>query len=239
MRFAWAVVIVASCAVPLGAQAQSDSGALAQRYNIRGMEFYRHRQYDSAAAWFRAALKEEPNHKLASYNLACALALRLSGDHWVWDIGDDPVQNPFDALARAIELDPGAARKAAHDPDFIHIRLTPRFQTLIGADLKDPNLIRLLLVANGEWFGPSCGSWCGNDLLFFETGEAQKRLYVQDERGRDITKSEAGQWSVADGVITIRFESGQVLDGRFTDDGVLQFGDSPENRYGLYLIHDI
>jgi tetratricopeptide (TPR) repeat protein len=220
--------------------AQAPALDSAQTYNLRGMEFYRQRQYDSAAAWFRAALEEDPGHKLAAYNLACALALRLSRDHWVWDIGEDSRQDPLKALERAIEIDPDAKRKAAHDGDFVDVRLMPRFQMLIGADLKNPRLVEIILVANGEWFGHICGSWCGDHLLFFETGEVQKKIYTQDEKGRNVIRYVSGRYSVDhQGVITTEFPSGQVLHGQFTEDGALQFGTGWETRYLGYAIHDI
>ncbi|MFZ1947307.1 MAG: tetratricopeptide repeat protein [bacterium] len=235
---AFLALIVGLSAAEICAQPASPDPA--QAHNLRGMEFYRQRQYDSAAACFRAALKENPSHKLAAYNLACALALRLSRDHSEWDVGEDSRQDPFQALERAIEIDPEAKFKAAHDGDFATVRLMPRFQMLIGADLKNPRLVEIILVGTGEWFGRICGSWCGDHLLFFETGEVQKKIATQDEKGRNVIRYVSGRYSVDDlGVITLEFPSGQVLHGQFTEDGALQFGTGWETRYLGYAIHDI
>jgi len=237
MRALGLMAVIAALAAG-AVQAQPASEDAAQAYNLNGMEFYHQRRYDEAEACFRNALKEDPSHKLANYNLACILSLKLTRDHWLWRFEDGDGDDPFAQLERAISVDPDAARKAALDPDFLNIRLTPRFQALIGADLGNPDLIKAILVAQAEWFGIPCGAWCGNDLLFFETGRVFKRIYTQ-ERGPHELKYEAGEYSVEAGTITIRFPSGEVLRGRFDEAGDLQTGDNWRSRYLVRPAGDI
>jgi hypothetical protein len=238
MNLGHVVIVAVVLAAATSALAGPGADDLAQAYNVRGMDFYHQRQYDSAETWFRAALGENPDHGLANYNLACVLSLKLSRDHWSWHFG--PGQgDPFAQLARAIALDPAAAQKAAQDPDFMNIRLTPQFQAMIGADLRDSSLIRTLLIAQGEWFGIACGSWCGNDLLFSETGRVWKRVYAVNEKGQDVLEFVPGEYSVSTGVVTIRFSSGEVLEGYFDDKGALQTGSDWRSRYLVHPPGDI
>jgi len=214
---------------------------LAESYNLQAMEAYRHSDWKAAEALLRKALEEDPNSKLANYNLACVLSLRLSGDHFSWLREIGPSQEPLDQLARAIQVDPDAARKAAHDPDFANIRLTPRFQVLIGADIKDTRLIELILIGQREWYGGACGSTCGNDLIFMENGEVTKRVRGEDGQGRQIFHDEHGRYSIDNGVITIRYDSGESIQGGFVTEGpftgVLQLGS--ENAYTIYPVGDM
>jgi hypothetical protein len=194
---------------------------LAQRYNLQGMWAYHRFDWKTAEAAFRKVLKEVPDHKLANYNLACVLSLRLSQDRFSWlrDIGLG--QDPWEQLARAIEVDPAAAEKAAHDPDFAKIRLTPGFQKLIGADLRDSRLVELLLIAQGEWFGGPCGAWCGNNLIFFENGEVTQRTLGEDGQGHGFFEYERGRYSIKDGVVSVQLDSGELLEGGFVIEGPL------------------
>jgi tetratricopeptide (TPR) repeat protein len=231
------VIVLVAIVVAVAHSNAETPQEMARAYNLEGMKAYHKFEWTSAEEWFRKALEVDPDHKLANYNLACVLSRQLSRDHLSWHVGeDDPSQDPFDQLARAIKVDPSAAEKAAHDPDFITIRLTPRFQMLIGADLKSPRLIEILLVAQGEWYGPCTGAWAGHNLLFFESGEVQKKIYTHDEEGRDTFKYAIGRYSISPGVITVRFASGEVLEGHFGDDGALYLG---TERYLFYPIHDI
>ena len=240
MRLFGVIVAVAALFMGIGLQAQTPQ-ELAQSYNLQGMEAYRHFDWKAAEDSFRKALKEDPDNKLVNYNLACVLSLRLSGDRFSWLRKIGPSQDPFDQLARAIQVDPEAAQKAAHDPDFANIRLTPRFQMLIGGDLKDTRLIELILLAQDEWFGGMCGAWCGNDLIFLENGEVTKRVFGEDRDGRGVFHDEHGRYSIDNGVITIQYDSGESIQGGFVTEGpfmgVLQLG--RENGYFVYPTGDI
>jgi hypothetical protein len=220
MRYVRMIVLLVTLLVRIGLAAETPE-ELAQEYNRQGMWAYWRFDWKTAEELFRKALKEVPDHKLANYNLACVLSLRLSQDRFSWLREIRPGQDPWDQLARAIEVDPEAARKAAHDPDFANIRLTPRFQMLIGADLKDTRLIELLLIVQGEWFGGPCGAWCGNNLIFFENGEVTKKILHDDGTGHGMFEYEHGRYSIRDGVINIRYDSGQVAEGGFVTEGHL------------------
>jgi len=224
-------------AVSLRAQTPQE---LAQRYNLQGMEAYRHLDWKTAENAFREALKEDRDNKLVNYNLACVLSLRLSGDRRSWFDKIGSSQDPCDQLARAIQADPEAAQKAAHDPDFANIRLTPRFQMLIGGDLRDTRLVELILLAQGEWYGGQCGLWCSNDLIFLENGEVTKRVFTEKPEGHGYFTDVHGRYQIDNGVITIRYDSGESIHGGFLTEGpqmgVLRFG--LENGYFVYPTGD-
>lgn len=232
MRYVQMIVLAVGLFLGVGLSAETPE-EVAQRYNRQGMWAYWRFDWKTAEESFRKALKEVPDHKLANYNLACVLSLKLSQDRRSWHTEMRPGQDPWDQLARAIEVDPEAAEKAAHDPDFARIRLTPRFQIIIGADLKDTRLIELLLIAQGEWFGGPCGAWCGNNLIFFENSEVTKKILHDDGTGHGMFEYEHGRYSIRDGVISIQYDSGQVVEGGFVTEGhlvgTLQLG--RENAY--------
>jgi tetratricopeptide (TPR) repeat protein len=234
MRLTRVIALALALGMVGGARVHAAGQDLAEAYNIKGMEFYHQRQYDSAEIWFREAVKENPDHKLANYNLACVLSLQLSRDHWGWHLEYGDKRDPFAQLKRAIELDPAAAQKAAQDPDFMNIRLTPKFQMFIGADLMDSQLIKMILVGQGEWFGIPPGTWGGNDLLFFETGRVCKRIYTVNSGGMDILMYDCGNYSIDAGAITMRFASGDIMHGHFDDNGDLQTGANWQTRYVLF-----
>ena len=232
------VLVGAALLVLISLSCAWSSTELAQTCNLKGMEAYRLSRWDEAAQWFREALKDDPNHKFANYNLACVLARLLSSDHRTWEmVGADPDNySPFEQLKRAIAVDPEAGRKAAHDPDFVTVRLTPEFQRIIGADLNAPDLIKILLVAQCEWFGRQCGAWCRQDLIFFETGEVKKRIFTVNERGQNVIEYRDGRYSVESGAVILRFGVEEALQGRFAEDGALEVG---SERYILDLVGDL
>jgi hypothetical protein len=235
MRWVIALLMFSVAALCTALQAET-LGELAQHYNLEGMRAYRQLDWKTAEKRFRDAVAADSTHKLATYNLACVLALRLSMDRSTWFIGDDPALDPLEYLERAIALDPSAKQKAAHDPDFKSVRLTPRFQMLIGSDLTDSCLVQTILVAQGEWYGPVCGAWCGNHLLFFENGEVAKKVFGEDGDGHGSYTFEKGRYSIEGGVIRIEFESGDAVAGGFIEDGVLQLG---RDWYTVFPSHDI
>jgi len=240
MRYVQTIVL--GVVLLLGARLFADTPEqLAQRHNLEGMRAYRHFDWTTAEKSFRNALEQIPDHKLANYNLACVLSLRLSQDRFSWLREIRPGQDPWEQLAHAIEVDPEAKTKAAHDPDFVNIRLTPMFQILIEADLEDTRLIELLLIAQGEWFGGPCGAWCGNNLIFTENGEVTKKILGEDGLGHGSFEYEHGRYSVDDGLISIRWDSGQVIQGTFVSEGhlagTLQLG--RENAYFVAPTGDI
>lgn len=202
----------------------------------KGQELYSGHEYDLAAKAFQSAIELDSRPASAHYMLARSLAMNTP-DRGKWD---EVFETACDALSRAIKLDPGTARKAATDLDFIHIRLTPRFQRLIGANLQDKELVKLLLVANSIWYHPPHGVWNGNDLLFMETGEVKRRMFVIDEHDKNIIRFENGRYAVDQkGGITVTFESGEKLSGRFTEDGTLELKGEKTTNYTCYPIHDV
>jgi tetratricopeptide (TPR) repeat protein len=198
----------------------------AQAYNLEAMRAYRQFDWKAAEGLFRKALKEDPDHKLANYNLACVLSLELGGSHYPMRVEERGPDDPLEQLARAIKVDPDAARKAAHDADFTNVRLMPRFQILVGGDLTDPTLLKIILVAQGEWYGPRCGerAWCGHNLLFFPDGQVQKKVLTQDAAGKNVFQYISGTYSIEGGVIVLRVGSEDVVRGTFDERGVLHLG---------------
>jgi tetratricopeptide (TPR) repeat protein len=234
MRLRCLIIVAGIILTGAGAGAAAPQNA-AQSYNLQGMNAYRQFKWKAAEELFRKALREDPDHKLANYNLACVLSLELGGNHYPVDVEEGGPNDPLEQLARAITVDPDAARKAAHDPDFTNVRLMPRFQILIGADLTDPRLLEIILVAQGEWYGPRCGAWCGDNIFFFADGQVQKEIFKEDEEFHHVLEYVPGTYSIEAGVITVRFGSGEAVRGRFAEDGELHLGN---DRYAITPSYD-
>lgn len=202
----------------------------------KGQELYSGHEYDLAAKAFQSAIELDSCPKSAHYLLARSLAMNAP-DREQWDEAFEPTCN---ALAMAIKLNPEAARKASSEWDFIHIRMTPRFQSLIGANLGNPDLVKLLLFANGIWYSQSHGVWSGNDLLFLETGEVLQRIRTLNEEAENIFHFHNGRFTIDDkGGINITFESDEKLSGKFTENGTLELKGEKTTNFTCYPVHDV
>ena len=118
-----AVVLAAALTGGCGKKEESSSGGSAEtsestqsanEFNNKGMEFYKKKDYASAAEAFRQAIAASPKHKLANYNLACTYALMLAEDECVL-IKESAI---FNQLKIAADLDPNVKTKAPKDSDF-------------------------------------------------------------------------------------------------------------------------
>jgi hypothetical protein len=89
-------------------------------YNDTGMKHHTKNDFARSAELFRKAVFADPNAKLPTYNLACALA-RLS----------DETEGKV-ALERAIGLDPKVKERAPKDKDFAKVLDKPWFKALVG-----------------------------------------------------------------------------------------------------------
>jgi hypothetical protein len=92
--------------------------------NTDGMRAYNRGRYEEAAEQFERALRYNPYHRLAKYNLACQMA--LLGNH-------EEALRHLDELSRWDA--PWAAEQLSHaltDEDFISMRDNPRFREITG-----------------------------------------------------------------------------------------------------------
>jgi hypothetical protein len=92
MRYVQMMVLLVTLFVGIGLAAETPE-EVARRYNRQGMWAYWRFDWKTAEESFRKALKEVPDHKLANYNLACVLSLRLSQDRFSWHTEIRPGQD--------------------------------------------------------------------------------------------------------------------------------------------------
>lgn len=102
--------------------AMVDKAALVQAraylINNAGLQRHRAKAYDEASDWFGAALREDPTHRTARFNLACAEARR------------GRVSAAIDAL-RQLPQDKALKKRIAGDGDFDGIRGDSAFKAYV------------------------------------------------------------------------------------------------------------
>jgi hypothetical protein len=102
------VTIAAICAVSTTADADT---AKAKAANTAGYKLHKQKQYKEAAAEYRKAIQEDPDHLLAHYNLACVASLLKDFDTAIAELAWVMDRSTWDPAAKA------AFKKARKDKD--------------------------------------------------------------------------------------------------------------------------
>jgi hypothetical protein len=102
------IAISLACSTPASAKVDA---AAAKAANTRGMALYKQQDYKGASAQFKAAIKADPGHVQAHYNLACVYSLLQDDEHTMAELKWIANRASWDEQAKAKAL------KAASDPD--------------------------------------------------------------------------------------------------------------------------
>lgn len=202
------------------------AGLSARQLNNRGMEQYRVKNYTGAERLFRLAIRRNRGHRLASYNLACVMALQLAEDEPIDPCDEqERVGNILDQLQQALELDARVATKAAKDDDFASIRCFPAFWLLLGRDFSTTKVVKYVL--DGTWSGESDGVLGGPGITFSygtDFSLAWIQGYARDGTPKWIKRS--GTFRVTrNGTIVLRFNGGKVVKTSIDEHGVMRVMD--------------
>lgn len=118
--------------------------------NTKGYRLYKQKNYEAAIGAFQDAIKADPNHALAHYNLASTLSLmRKWGKICDVDAYRDVIR---EHLERAVALDPTRAQRMKADPDLEVIHDTVFYLRLTGTSPVDPKNTATIL-QNVSWYG--------------------------------------------------------------------------------------
>jgi hypothetical protein len=101
---------------------------LAKALNEGGLQHHKSKRYGEATRWWTTALRVDPSHIRARYNLACALALSGKREDSLWALSE---------LSRAAGAGNGQAaeqlQKARTDSDLESLHALPRFAKIVAA----------------------------------------------------------------------------------------------------------
>ena len=127
----------------------------ASSLNSEGMKFYKKKRYDEARTFFEKAVKANPRHKKAPFNLACTYSLLDKLYHRGCESGEDFLQLTFDQLKAAYQHNPMAYKKAMKDSDFKHLYNLFSFRVATGQITARTATIRDI-AQNGQWILGDC-----------------------------------------------------------------------------------
>lgn len=118
--------------------------------NTKGFRLYKQKNYTAAIEFFKEAIKADPNHALAHYNLASTMALlRKLGRTCEADAYREVIR---EHLERAVALDPSRAERMKTDPDLEVVRDTVFYLKFTGISPADPKNIATIL-QQVSWYG--------------------------------------------------------------------------------------
>jgi len=207
-----------------GTETITSESAEAQRLNESGMEYYKKKDYTNAATEFEKAIKADPKHKLANYNLACTYALMFN-ECEVFPRESDI----FNQLKKAAELDPNVKTKAPKDSDFKNFNKSTRFLDALGLlpEKSDNNGWKNIMTSQKGWNIGNCGggvytSQC-DGITFNEDGTFVKST-VNRECMHDMEENEAckdfdmsnpyvdkpGKYEIKNQKAILKFDSGKT-----------------------------
>jgi hypothetical protein len=197
------------------------AGSAADRLNAEGFSFYRQRKYHEAAGVFRRALKRDPKHALANFNLAATLGVFRKLGQVCQE--EAYVGTILQYLTTAIESDPGRKGRMKSDTDFDTIRDSFGYQKLLGFSPKKPEDLKRILVGVA-WNGPSPGALGPVSRLKFSEG-GRLRLSRHDPESLKW-KDEDGRYEL-DG-LKINLKLGEkAFVGELGEDGTLNVPELP------------
>ncbi|MBN2799499.1 MAG: hypothetical protein JXX28_10165 [Deltaproteobacteria bacterium] len=138
----WTITARGDEALPELAQ----EGLSAQDLNAAGHRYYQAGDLYAATRLFQAAVALDEEHALAHYNLACTLAIarRIQGS--ACGVIEAYQGVILHHLERAVALDEGRRARMVEDEDLAGLRGLIRFKVLAGADLRDTEATRGLLL---------------------------------------------------------------------------------------------
>ena len=91
----------------------------AEAWNLKGLIFYRQKNYDKALECVEKAIDSNPTDGMSWYNKACYHSLL------------NHIQESIEALKRSIEIDVKNAKKAVKDKDFENIRTDEGYRRIV------------------------------------------------------------------------------------------------------------
>lgn len=200
----------------------------AQRLNEIGFDRYQENNLIEAAKIWKAALEMDPNHYLAHYNYAAALAIfaRGFGDFdasgpnlpdAAWDRDDfiDYRRAIIHHLKVSISLNPNRKARVKEDEDFDSIRNLETYRNMLMGPY--PTVSDVLREAP-KWYSLQPGAFLPEDTFtFFPDGTV---VYEWDKKRYNVfpevyksprDDSFTGSWRALENEIVIRTDSGQTL----------------------------
>ncbi|OVE76839.1 hypothetical protein BVX98_04580 [bacterium F11] len=143
-------------------------------FNTLGYREYKKGNYRKAEELFERAIRLNPKHVLAHYNLACTRALLLEQEGG-YEMGPNYLDTIIKSVKKSIELDPKRKKRALEDSDLRVIHGTIYFRVLKGELDLNSDAIIMKLIKEQPWTNDdSCGnSMFSSRLIFSENGEVR------------------------------------------------------------------
>lgn len=203
--------------------------------NAAGMEQYKLKKLEEAAALFTRAIAAEPAQPpvtlkeqveltrtlaLAHYNLACVLALlRARGKVCGAQAYRSTV---ITHLEEAVRRDPARLERALKDPDLASVRDTLGYSSLLGLHPKRTGDLPALLSRARFWSQGTGAYGSLQQLQLLEGGAAVLTTRTVPDVGPVTSKTERGRWKLTgrDLSVTVGAVS---LEGPVAEDGALDF----------------
>ncbi|MES0489366.1 MAG: hypothetical protein ABUK01_05195 [Leptospirales bacterium] len=197
----------------------------ASDYNSEGMKFYNKKQYEKAATSFENAVKVDPKHKLANYNLACTYANMVDecGTIETRDVGEEYI---FKQLKIAAQLDPNVKNKAPKDSDLIFYAKDTQFLealSLLPAKNDSEGWKKIItdedFVYEGNCVGGSGIFPATCDHFFFskdgsftvdEANEECEFNYEECEKIHSLSTKKTGTYIIENQKLLLEYESGKT-----------------------------
>jgi tetratricopeptide (TPR) repeat protein len=212
--------------------------------NTKGMEQYKAGKYKEAEELFRQAIKNNPEHKYAYYNLACMLTLQLSGSNdELLHLAINPDSKLYEIkgmLLKAIELDPGAAGNAKTDGNLKRLRDTGLIDMWIGGsgDSSAEEQMIIKLMETVYWKNEK-SKFDYKDFIAFRNDNSFMLVVVKEinPNGYPPHDTFTGKYKVAlNGAIKLEYDNGRKTQFTIDKDGSIVFGEflfTPEIHPGI------
>lgn len=206
----------------------------ADQLNTQGYRLYKKGELEESREKFRDAVRVNPHHVLALYNLACVTTLLVDKKGCME--AEDNYMGALAYLSRSIALDPARAKRATNDPDLVSLRDSALYQLITNLKtIKTDEDIKDFLVAF---------SWAGNfselsgpyyRIWFDKNGSTIFKRKFWDEKADDWNFEEfSGKWRVGASAIIVEFDrpfiSEKNFSGHVDNEGVLVFP-SPLSKF--------
>lgn len=121
----------------------------AKKLNKLGLRAYKAKDYEKAVELFQQAIKADPTHAWAHFNLACTFGV---GDECMFDCNNE--DTAIEHLKLAIKYKPAIHKKLLKDTDLNRFHTKVAFQLLVGLSLKKTKDVQKI-IRKTVWWSPT------------------------------------------------------------------------------------